>query len=67
MIRFENVSVRYEGAARPTLSGVDLTIPEGELVLVVGPSGVGKSTLLGAVSGRAGPGPPPAAVRARAP
>ncbi|MFE4689029.1 ABC transporter ATP-binding protein [Streptomyces sp. NPDC056749] len=51
MIRFEQVSVRYEGAERPTLSGVDLTIPEGELVLVVGPSGVGKSTLLSAVSG----------------
>ncbi|MET9494637.1 ATP-binding cassette domain-containing protein [Streptomyces sp. NPDC006552] len=51
MIRFENVSVRYDGADRPTLTGIDLTVPEGELMLLAGPSGVGKSTLLGAVSG----------------
>ncbi len=32
-------------------TGVDFEVPEGELVLLVGPSGVGKSTVLGAVSG----------------
>ena len=51
MIRFEDVSVTYDGAAEPTVHGVDLEVPEGELVLLVGPSGVGKSTVLGTVSG----------------
>ncbi|MGW4023165.1 ABC transporter ATP-binding protein [Streptomyces sp. NPDC005009] len=51
MIRFENVSVTYDGTAEPAVHGVDFEVPEGELVLLVGPSGVGKSTVLGAVSG----------------
>ncbi|MFF8261840.1 ABC transporter ATP-binding protein [Streptomyces virginiae] len=51
MIRFEQVSVTYDGAEGPSVQGVDLVVPEGELTLLVGPSGVGKSTLLGTVSG----------------
>ncbi|WP_407839357.1 ABC transporter ATP-binding protein [Streptomyces sp. DSM 116496] len=51
MIHFEDVSVTYEGAAAPSLAHADFALPEGELTLLVGPSGVGKSTLLGAVSG----------------
>ncbi|MFH9039375.1 ABC transporter ATP-binding protein [Streptomyces sp. NPDC017966] len=51
MIRFENVSVTYDGVDEPAVRGVDFEVPEGELVLLVGPSGVGKSTVLGAVSG----------------
>ncbi|MFD5463535.1 ABC transporter ATP-binding protein [Kitasatospora sp. NPDC127059] len=51
MITFEQVSVRYADSAEPVLNGVDLTVPEGELCLLVGPSGSGKSTLLGTVSG----------------
>ncbi|MFE3825536.1 ABC transporter ATP-binding protein [Streptomyces sp. NPDC059092] len=55
MIRFEQMSVEYAdgagGGSTPVISGVDLTVPEGELVLLVGPSGAGKSTLLGTVSG----------------
>ncbi|MFC8007716.1 ABC transporter ATP-binding protein [Streptomyces olivaceus] len=51
MIHFEDVSVAYDGAAEPTVSHVDFEVPEGELVLLAGPSGVGKSTVLGAVGG----------------
>ena len=51
MIRFEDVSVTYDGARSPVLSHVDLHVPEGELVLVVGRTGTGKSTLLRCVNG----------------
>lgn len=51
MITFDQVTIQYDGAAEPALREVDLTIEEGELCLVVGHTGVGKSTLLGAVNG----------------
>ena len=51
MIRFERVSVTYDGSTEPVLREIDLEIGEGELCLVVGPTGAGKSSLLGAVNG----------------
>ncbi|MFQ6141883.1 ABC transporter ATP-binding protein [Streptomyces seoulensis] len=51
MITFDQVTVQYEDGAEPVLRDVDLTVDEGELCLVVGHTGVGKSTLLGAVNG----------------
>jgi len=51
VIEFEHVSVTYADAAAPVLRDVDLHIEEGELALVVGRTGVGKSTLLAAING----------------
>jgi len=51
MIEFDHVTVTYAEAPRPVLRDVCLRIEEGELALVVGRTGVGKSTLLGAVNG----------------
>ncbi|MPZ62543.1 MAG: ATP-binding cassette domain-containing protein [Propionibacteriales bacterium] len=51
MIEFEDVTVTYAGASRPALAGVDMTIPEGELCLVIGHTGSGKSTFLRTING----------------
>lgn len=46
-VRFEKVEFRYdpESQARPTLDGIDVTVPAGGSLAVVGPTGSGKSTL----------------------
>ncbi|XBB70030.1 ATP-binding cassette domain-containing protein [Nocardioides sp. WV_118_6] len=52
MIELRALTFRYDDPPAPAvLDAVDLTIDNGELVVLAGPTGVGKSTLLGAVAG----------------
>ncbi|MBS0325311.1 MAG: lipid A export permease/ATP-binding protein MsbA [Proteobacteria bacterium] len=48
-LRFERVSLRYQGAEREALSDVSLTIRPGETVALVGSSGSGKTSLVSLV------------------
>jgi ABC-type multidrug transport system ATPase subunit len=53
MIKVLDVSHHY--SVRPVLSHITLEVSRGELLAVMGPNGVGKSTLLGIISGLIAP------------
>ncbi|MER7713203.1 ABC transporter ATP-binding protein [Streptomyces werraensis] len=44
-VRFEDVSFGYDGKGGPVLDGIDIAVPPGGSLAVVGPTGAGKSTL----------------------
>jgi ABC-type multidrug transport system fused ATPase/permease subunit len=54
-LELKGVSFRYPGANADALSGIDLAVPKGTRVGLVGPSGSGKSTLALILSGLAPP------------
>ena len=54
-IRFESVSFSYPGSDQVVLADVSFTIDFGETVVLLGPSGVGKTTILELLQGRLQP------------
>ncbi|MCR3720326.1 MULTISPECIES: ABC transporter ATP-binding protein [Prauserella salsuginis group] len=45
-IQLEGVTKRYPGSAEPAVKDVTMTIPAGQIVVLVGPSGCGKTTTM---------------------
>ena len=54
-VRLSGISKCYSPGERPAVERLDLTLPSGELAVLVGPSGCGKSTLLRLCNGNERP------------
>lgn len=50
-LQARGLELRYQEADAPVLAGFDLDLAEGEVVTILGPSGVGKSSLLRVLAG----------------
>lgn len=50
-VRLSGVGFAYGPFAEPVIRDLDLVVPEGDHLAIVGPSGVGKSTLAGLIAG----------------
>ena len=51
ILEIRGLSFRYPDSSKRAVADFDLSVPEGEIVVLAGPSGCGKSTLLRAVNG----------------
>lgn len=47
--------LQFSRSGRPIFRGIDLDIPKGQIVAIMGPSGTGKTTLLNLIGGRIKP------------
>jgi ATP-binding cassette subfamily C protein len=55
-LELRDVTFAYGPHAEPVISGLTLTVPPGDHLAVVGPSGIGKSSLAGLLAGMLRPG-----------
>ncbi len=49
-VRFDNVSLRYPGAAADSISDISLEVKRGETVGIIGPTGSGKTALISLIA-----------------